>query len=128
MKKVSRVIDRFDCSEALPSLPKGFGNAISFVPAHEIDVNPGSHRWAQPSKQASNPGNICVIAGWVRPVCEKIEDEGRTAIAEGGFARRNPSCCAAKVVKLNFVRNRGIRSERLHHGADAFVAQRLEVS
>src|SRR5215472_11313786 len=106
MKKVSRVIDRFDCSEALPSLPIGFGNAISFVPAHEIDVNSRSHRWAQPSKQASNPGSICGIVGRVRPVCEKIEDKRRTTIAEGGFARRNPRCCATKVVKLNFVRNR----------------------
>src|SRR5690349_24323665 len=77
-KKVPWIINRFDCSEPLPALPIGLGNAISFVAAHEIDVNSGNHRWAQPSKQTTNPPNVCGILGRVQPVCEKIEDKGRT--------------------------------------------------
>src|SRR5580704_9308246 len=74
------IIMRLDRDHTIPAFVIGLGHTILLVAAHEIDIDPRPHGWAQLGKETANPGNIVGVGRGFRPVRQQIHDERSAAI------------------------------------------------
>src|SRR4029077_5340689 len=114
-EQVFRVVTSLDGHEAFPAVAISLGHAVSFVAAHEVDIDSGHHRWPQPGKQIANPRDIEDIVLRLMPVSEQIHNEWSAAIAKGGLIGPNPRGGATQVRELNLTSGRRDGAERFHH-------------
>src|SRR5450755_1384363 len=100
-KEVLRIVLCLDCDHTIPSFAIRLGDAILLIAAHEIYVDTWLHVWPEFSEEASNPGNIAGIGGWVGPVGQQIQDEGSAAITERGLLGWDQPRRTSKIGKFN---------------------------